>query len=184
MSSAHTLHSWLGIDLRWAYGELLASIWRQTRCVHRAQDVLHDAFVRLALRGPRETIAQPHAYLRTVVRSVLVDHGKEAARYLAYDFTTPDVDDAAANTAHWPDGTERLALPSAEHLADMAQRLRAVQQILDCLPPRCREVFWLFRVEGHSQADIAQHLGISLNMVERHVMRALIDLRAAREALL
>jgi RNA polymerase sigma-70 factor (ECF subfamily) len=44
-------------------------------------------------------------------------------------------------------------------------------------------VFWLARIEGHRQAHIASMLNISLSMVERHLMRALLDLRAAREAL-
>ncbi len=70
---------------------------------------------------------------------------------------------------------------SPEHLADLQQRLQALQSIIDCLPPRCREVFWLFRIEGVSQVEIAHTLGISLNMVERHVIRALLDLRLARD---
>jgi DNA-binding CsgD family transcriptional regulator len=39
----------------------------------------------------------------------------------------------------------------------------------------------MYRVEGHTQAEIAAALGISKNMVERHVMRAIIDLSSARE---
>ena len=62
-------------------------------------------------------------------------------------------------------------------------RLGAVQRVIQGLPARCREVFWLCKVEGHSQPQIAAMLGISLNMVERHLMRALLDLRAARELL-
>ena len=41
----------------------------------------------------------------------------------------------------------------------------------------------MFRVDGYKQSEIATELGISLNMVERHVMRAMISLREARELL-
>ena len=174
----NTLH-WLGLDLRWVYSDLLAGVRRHTRCVHNANDVLHDALLRYAMTGSREGILQPHAYLRTVVGSVLVEHHREAARCVSLDITDENGGMHGAGSPHLPDAHA----PSAEHLAGVRQRLHAMQRILDSLPPRCGEVFWLFRIEGHSQREIAQKLGISLNMVERHVIRALIDLRAARELL-
>jgi RNA polymerase sigma-70 factor (ECF subfamily) len=59
-----------------------------------------------------------------------------------------------------------------------------LNQIIQDLPPRCREAFILFKIEGLSQKQIAVNLGISLNMVERHLIRALLDIRSAREQLL
>lgn len=167
---------WLGLDLGWAYRDLLPTIWRSTRCVHRAQDVLHDAFVRYALSGRHETLTTPHAYLRTVVRSVLADHAREQVRWVPWaaghgdDHRPLDMDRTAPATA-----------PSAEFLLDLQQRLTAVQAIIDGLPPRCREVFWLCRIEGLTQPEIARRLGITLNAVERHLMRALVDLRGLRD---
>ena len=179
--------AWLGLDLRWAYQRLLPAIWRSTQCVHRAQDVLHDAFVRYALSGRHETIAQPHAYLRVVARRVLADQMAQESRYAPWP--CPElheghcgIDDTELRSARaHEDGP--FITPSAEVLADMQQRLAAIQRIIEALPPRCREVFWLCRVEGYAQTEIAARMGISLNMVERHMMRALLDLRAARELL-
>lgn len=167
--------NWNGINLRWAYTDLLLSLSRQTRCVHSAYDILHDAFIRYLLASQRITIEQPNAYLRRVAHSVLIDHYRDASRY------QPLTDDDGAYLTH--ENVNEEFAPSAEHLADLQQRLEALQRILDCLPPRCREVFWLARIEGHRQAHIASMLNISLSMVERHLMRALLDLRAAREAL-
>lgn len=163
---------WHGVDLRWAYTDLLRGIHRRTGCMHRAYDVLHDALVRLALVGGRTRIEQPNAYLRTVVGSVLADAYHDQARWLPM----PEPGDAFAGPDDWA--------PSTEHLADLRQRLTALQRLLDCLPPRCREVFWLFRVDGCTQQEIAVRLGITPKIVGRHVMRALVDLRIAREALL
>lgn len=177
--------AWLGLDLRWAYQSLLPAIWRSTRCMHRAQDVLHDAFLRYAVHGRHETIAQPHAYLRVVARSVLADQMAHEQRFLAL----PDPDlhadwTDAPNPEMPPGGVDGMfTVPSAEALADLQQRLTAVQRAIEGLPPRCREVFWLCRVEGHTQPEISARLGISLNMVERHMMRALLHLRAARDLL-
>ncbi|MCK9815530.1 MAG: sigma-70 family RNA polymerase sigma factor [Candidatus Pseudomonas colombiensis] len=166
---------WNGINLRWAYTDLLLSLSRRTQCVQRAYDVLHDAFIRFLLASQRTPIEQPNAYLRRVAHSVLIDHFREAARY----YPMPE-----EQGEPWMDRQENADFaPSAEHLADLQQRLQALQRILDCLPPRCREVFWLARIEGHRQPEIARMLGISLSMVERHLMRALLDLRQAREVL-
>ncbi|QKV53534.1 RNA polymerase sigma factor [Comamonas antarctica] len=165
---------WLGLDLGWAYQALLPAIWRSTRCVHRAQDVLHDAFVRYALSGRHAELNSPHAYLRRVVQSVLADHASEARRWCALPDDPVQLPGEMAEAA-------LLTAPSAEFLLDLQQRLNAVQATINGLPPRCREVFWLCRIEGLTQPEIARQLGITLNAVERHLIRALVDLRALRE---
>lgn len=154
--------SWLGINLDWAYS-LLPFISRRTACRHRAQDVLHEALLRCAQRRG-STIEQPHAYLRTVIDTVLADHANQAGRFQPL----PPEDQVSP---------EAMAGLSAQQVAELHERLRLVQQVLDMLPPKAREVFWLFRIEGWKQQEIADMLGISRNMVERHVMRALVDLR-------
>jgi RNA polymerase sigma factor (sigma-70 family) len=182
--------TWQGIDLVWAYGRLLHAVARQTRCMHRAKDALHDAFLRYGI-APRSGVADPQAYFQQVLRSVLVDHHRAAARMPLWADLWPQAWDARwvesggerADAADEVLDTAMGAAPSAEAMAEMRERLRLLQAVIDALPPRCREVFWLFRVEGCTQPEIARRLGISLNMVERHVMRSLIDLRAAREGL-
>lgn len=184
MTRHPTPAAWLGLDLRWAYGSLLPAIWRSTRCIHRAQDVLHDAFVRYALSGRHEGIAQPHAYLRVVARTVLADQMAHERRFVPLPDLAGEPDSTAPGRRTDAIAVEEaFTAPSAEVLADLQQRLAAAQRVIEGLPPRCREVFWLCKVEGHSQPRIAATLGISLNMVERHLMRALLDLRAARELL-
>lgn len=162
--------NWQGIDLRWAYSDLLLSLSRQTRCVQHAYDVLHDALLRFALAKHDKPLAQPNAYLRRVAQSVLIDHFRRNARLQPL----PE---------HHEETADEHCAPSTEHLLDIQQRLIALQRILDCLPPRCREVFWLARIEGCAQAEIAQQLGITLNMVERHMARAMVNLRNAQELL-
>lgn len=164
--------AWRGLNLQWAYDVLLPGIGRRMACPQRAQDVLHDAFVRYATRA--QGVSQPQAYLRRVADHVLIDHVRESARYV------PQPEHEAAPELQAVHAAEAL---SPEQLVDLHQRLQAIQTLIDTLPPRAREVFWLFRIEGYRQREIAEQLGISLNMVERHVMRALIDLRRIRASL-
>lgn len=161
--------SWLGVDLRWLYADLLHAVLRRTRCHHRAGDVLHDALLRYAHAAARQAVQQPHAYLRRVVDSVLVDHARAECRWRPL----PDDD---AEPANGPAGLAQPLAPPTELLAEMRQRLQQLQTLMHGLPPRCREVFWLCRVEGHSQPAVAQRLGLALKTVEGHLARALVEL--------
>lgn len=163
--------SWFGVDLHWFYSDLLHAVLRRTQCRHRAGDVLHDALIRYAATALRQPIEQPHAYLRRVVDTTLADHYRGEARFVPL----PDEADAPLEA-----GMDVAWAPSAEQLAELRQRLAWMQTVLEALPPRCREVFWLLRVEGCTQPEIAQRLGIGLKTVEGHVARALLQLNALR----
>ncbi len=169
--------AWHGVDLCWAYSDLLKGIRRRTGCVQRAYDVLHDALIRLALVDTREPIAQPHAYLRTVVASVLADRYRDEARWISLS--------DHGDRDEWRSG--RFiddfvgAAPSVEHIVQLRACLAAAQRVLDRLPARRREVFWLFRIEGWCCAEIAERLGLSVRTVENHVMRTVVELRNAEE---
>lgn len=53
------------------------------------------------------------------------------------------------------------------------QELEFLQQALQSLPARCRDVFTLRRIYGLSQKEIAARLGISEKTVENHNVTAL-----------
>jgi RNA polymerase sigma-70 factor (ECF subfamily) len=57
------------------------------------------------------------------------------------------------------------------------QELRRLAAAIDTLPPRCREVFLLVRFENLSNGEAAIRLGISRNMVEKHLIKALLQIR-------
>ena len=53
---------------------------------------------------------------------------------------------------------------------------KAIEQ----LPNRCQQVFILSRLHGLANGEIAELLGISRNMVEKHIIRALLHCRKVR----
>lgn len=61
---------------------------------------------------------------------------------------------------------------------------RALQEAMDSLPERCREVFLLSKVEGLKNREIAERLNISEKTVERHMSIALSKLREELDWLL
>ena len=159
--------SWSGVSLDWAYGDLLNHIRFKVACPHRAKDVLHDAIIRFVISPNSEKHQHPRAYLGTIIDNIIIDDARH--QFFQADFINTHLD------------INGVALtPSTEEIADYRQRIVLLNALIEALPPRCRQVFWLYRVEGLSQKIIATQLNISLNMVERHMIRALIELKTAK----
>lgn len=165
--------TWHGIDLHWAYSQLLPTIYTHTGYRRSAYDVLHDALIRFAISSSQNRIEQPQAYLHAIVRNLIIDGHKDQLRFLPLEYQ-----DGESNNIL---DMDHPLVPSAEHLVDLQQRLVILQNIIDLLPARCKEVFWLFKIEGLSQQEIADRLGISLNMIQKHLIRAMLDLLEARD---
>lgn len=68
--------------------------------------------------------------------------------------------------------------PSQERIVDGQRQLRRLEAALAELPPKCRTVFALSRVSGMSNHQVAEHLGISVKAVEKHLTRALRQCRS------
>lgn len=168
---------WYSLNLRWVYTELFRSINAQTNNFHLSNDLLHDAIVKFAVKNSLESIHEPHAYLRTIVKHSIVDY----YRHQAY-FVEPSANSDNAQFCTPEDETSLIYSP--ERMADIKQRMQVLQNIIECLPAKCREVFWMYRIEGKSQVEISKLMNISLNMVERHMMRALVDLSFAKDYLI
>ena len=168
---------WCNLSLKWVYTDLFRSIYGQTRNFHLANDVLHDAIVKFAVKNSLKQIDEPQAYLRGIVKNTIVDYYRDAAHFV-------DTELLSADQADINPELELCEKYSPEKMVDIKQRMQALQNIIDCLPPKCRQVFWMHRIEGQPQLEIAAELGISLNMVERHMIRALVDIALAKDYLL
>ena len=59
-----------------------------------------------------------------------------------------------------------------EHQAIARQELKRLAWAFDRLPPKCREVIWLRRVQEMSQKEVARHLRVRETTIEKHVSRA------------
>lgn len=136
---------------------------------HDAADAIQETFLRLLTVRPRTVIANPQAYLVQVAKSVA--HRTITQRMAERGLFSQDAE-AAAQVSDPLADPERLA-------ADRQMLLRLAALIQD-LPPRCQEVFILSRLHGLPNGEIAALLGISRNMVEKHIMRALLTCRAVR----
>ena len=125
-----------------------------------AEDVVHDAYVRVLERVGDEPIEQPRAFLyRTALNLVIDGHRRSNLR--------------KAEPLEVLDGEERFFSPSPQVLMDHDQRLDMIQKALAELPAACRECFLLRKIEGLSHPEIAERLGVSRSVVEKHIVNAM-----------
>jgi RNA polymerase sigma-70 factor (ECF subfamily) len=130
-----------------------------------AADVAQDAYVRIIRFAPRHLMDNPKAYLFQVAVNAARDR-------IARERTRGDLIDTEAPT-------EGIACPqpNAEAVTSGRERMYMLIKAVEELPPRCREVFLMSRFDGFSNGEIAQQLGISRNMVEKHIIKAMVYCR-------
>lgn len=63
------------------------------------------------------------------------------------------------------------------HFPDETSIRKRLDEALEALPPRCRQIFMMNKIEGKKQKDIAEELGISINTVESQMAIAYKKLR-------
>ena len=124
-----------------------------TACRCRAEDVVHDVFIKVTEAAPPESLRQPLAYLIRVVRNLAIDHYRRRT-FECY---------------HYIDAEDGLEVPSPaagpEAMAMHRDLLRQVSKALDRFPQRTRKAFEMVRIDEHSLKDAAAELGVSQTLV-------------------
>lgn len=140
------------------YDELRRRLAWRLGSAELATEILHETWLRLARRGSASLVQSPNSYIWRVALNVAYDRRLVQSRLASSDIE-----------ALWRIDDEVL---DPERIAAARSEIKALKQVLDELPPRCRSIFVAARVEGEPHADIAKRLGISTRMVERELARA------------
>ncbi|MBI5380482.1 MAG: sigma-70 family RNA polymerase sigma factor [Opitutae bacterium] len=134
-----------------------------------AQDVAHDAYMRVYPTLEQQPTERPEALLYLTARRLAINRLKRRE---------------LAEIAH--DGAEldATAAPDSDpaRLAMARQELALLETAIAELPEGCRTVLLLRKVELLSHREIADRLGITVSTVEKQHARALRLLRAALPA--
>lgn len=128
---------------------------------HDIDDIIQEAYCRLAGLAGVSHINNGRAYFFQTVRSIAIQRIRRA-RVVRID-SVPEMD--ALNVVDDE--------PSPERIVASRRELTRVQALIDGLPDRCREIFTLRRIQGMPQRDIAKLLGVTENVVEMQSMRGL-----------
>jgi RNA polymerase sigma-70 factor (family 1) len=152
------------------FEELYRFGYRYVRSVESAKDLVHEAFLRLWRQRAQVDLGggTVRGYLYTIVRYQGLDHlrRRRVQERWQREYVAPLVMDHGAALAADPD-EEFTARETAA----------AIQQAVDALPRRQREVLLLRWQQQASYDQIAETLGISPKTVAVHIGRAIQRLR-------
>lgn len=129
-------------------------------------DATQETYLRLLNALSRTAIDNPAAYLFQIAGSVASTARSRRRREARFFDMGLDL------VEHVADARARV-----EEQVAARQSLRRLADAIDELPPRCREAFLLSRFDGLANGEVAVRLGISRNMVEKHIIRALLHCR-------
>lgn len=136
-----------------------------------ARDIVHDVCVELIEAPPASDIRLPLAFLREVMTRRAIDHYRVEQGRRAWVESVDELPECADASS--------LGRDPAEILLGRQWLLQLVRAI-EALPPRCREVFVMHKIHEYPQVAVADHLGISVKTVEKHVR---LGMEACRRAL-
>lgn len=142
------------------YAELIHYMSRVLGDRERAQDVVQETYLRVSILGNRPgTITEPRAFLYRTAKNIVIDEWRKKRNKKEF-------------------ASDELAISECEEpLTQILSeyRMGRLQKTIDELPPRCHEAFILHKFEGYSHKEVAKIMGISVNAVEKHIIRALLS---------
>lgn len=129
------------------------------------EDIAQDSFVRLWAAGPQKLVSPTDYLFRTAI-NLATDHARRRK-------ASPVV--SVGNVEHI---ASRAVAPSPEDLRIEAETAQAVREALLVLTENQRVALVRHKVEGRSQAEIAEELGLSVRQVQRLIAQALARCQA------
>ena len=160
------LHNWFLTVVLPLEGSLLSYLRRHWKAQDEVRDLLHDVYERAILGAGKGLPQQGRAYVFTIARNLLINRSKLASVVSL---------DLIANIENFHELSDELS--PERHTSGREDLQRAIDG-MQRLPPRCREVVRLRKIEGLSTKEVAQRLSIGIDAVERQMtlgMRALTD---------
>lgn len=149
------------------YSPLLAFVRSRLEFKYDAEDIVQETWIRSMSVLASGTVQNARAYLHRVARNLIVDKGEDRCRA-----GEVSIEDAILQAI--PDPKVDI-----EHQFVVCEELRRIDAAIQAMPPRCRTVFLLARIEELSYAEIGRRLKISRQTVYEYMMRAMIILETS-----
>jgi RNA polymerase sigma factor (sigma-70 family) len=124
-------------------------------------DLCQEVYARVYEAAQKKIPKPARPFVFTIARNLLIDQARHAQIVPIEVVADPELLGVAFDAP----GPERSVMARDE--------LRQLQSALDHLPPRCRDVVVLSRIEGFSGRQIAQHMGISEATVSEHMAKGM-----------
>jgi len=149
-------------DWREPFARVKAALLRRGRSDQDADDLVQEAWLRLACYEENQSVEKPEAFLMRVALNLSVD--LQRSRTTRGDEVMLD-DVVLVDIA-----------PSAEAVLLAKERTARLSACLTRLSEQTRNIFLAHRVEGLTYRVIAARHAVSVSTVEKHVAKALSQL--------
>jgi RNA polymerase sigma-70 factor (ECF subfamily) len=136
----------------------LRRIWRYPQDV---QDLRQEIYVKVYEAAAVARPQSPKAFLFTTAQHLVISRHRRT-RIVSIE-SVGDVEELSVSV-------DEL---SPERRVDARQQLRRLAETANRLPPKCRQVLWLRRIDGLSQKEVAARMGISVRTVETHIQKGM-----------
>ena len=138
----------------------------RTRSMATAEDLVQDLYLKLSTVDPA-SVGSPNAFLYRMASHVMIDHVRSAQR-------------TSRREAQWRvdsrttlGGDAVVEEPAADEVLVAKERVRQLSEAVAELPPQMGRAFRLHKLEGRSQAQTADAMGVSVKMIEQHIQAAM-----------
>jgi RNA polymerase sigma factor (sigma-70 family) len=159
------LHEWFCGQVLPLEGALTRFIQRNWRVVDDVPELRQDVYER-ALLGARTGLPMnTRAFVFTIARNHLINRAVRA-KIVSFEVLAE------------LENIGPIDLLATERQLDAREQLRRAQAGMEALPPRCRDVVRLRKIEGLSTLEAAERLGVGTATIERQLtlgVRALTD---------
>ncbi|WP_437882555.1 RNA polymerase sigma factor [Pseudomonas sp. LRF_L74] len=138
-------------------GELLRFLVRQVKCSELAADLRQETWLRFNRRGATE-IGNLRAFLYRIARNLVIDHRRQQDARPSQEIVSDEL------VSEQPD---------PERAASGSESLMRLREVLQALPPHLRQALLWNRLDGLTQREIGERLGVSERMAGRYILQAL-----------
>jgi len=150
------------MEFKAAFARICAALRRRGNSAQDAEDLVQEAWVRLAGYQRDNVVAQPEAFMMRTALNLAVD---------AHRARTTRGDEVAVEDTVIID----LA-PTAEESMLAKERLARLSEGLARLSETSRTILLAHRLDGLSHGEIARARGVSVSTVQAHIAKATLQL--------
>jgi RNA polymerase sigma-70 factor (family 1) len=127
-----------------------------------AQEIVSDVFVKLwQIRSQLNTVDNLKAYLFGITKNFSLSYLAKASKNLSIQLDDIDLDEIDIESA--------IEFKNPEDLFISKETIKNVMQAIQNLPPQCRMIFSLVKVDGLRYKEVARLLNISVFTVRNQV---------------
>ncbi len=147
------------------YDRLVAYATTYTHDKIQSEDIVQHTFISLwENKSKLDETKSPKPYLYAIVYNRYIDTIKNAKKQEKF------------LSQIW----ERALVDRIEEDTDaLEKRIQKMKQVIDSLPPKCKEIIILNKIQGVKYKEIADQIGISVKTVESQMRIAFTKIREA-----